>query len=402
MDIFVGRQPILNVKQELYGYELLYRNGSLNQYQELDGDKATIDLLANSFLTIGIDRLADGKKCFINFTETLIVNDLPTYFNKDTIVVELLEDIEATEQVMAACERLKSLGYTIALDDYIFQKENQALLQYADIIKIDFLQTSVQTMVKLISEVKGKNVTLLAEKVETREEFEIAKSLGFTLFQGYFFSRPVVINAKDIPAQGNQNYYLLLDMIDKTEPDINKITEMIERDYALTYKLLKIVNNMVYRMRNKISSVKQAIMLLGLEEVRKWVTVLAFTNNNALKDKEVIKLSLCRAKFCEQMAQIKREETSEYFLFGLFSLIDTILERSMENILFDLPLNITIKEALQGKEGKLQTILKLLHSLERGNSKDIEHLSVNLDLPQNEVYKAHIQAIEWADSLLKM
>ena len=402
MDIFVGRQPILNVNQELYGYELLYRNGSLNQYQELDGDKATIDLLANSFLTIGIDRLADGKKCFINFTETLIVNDLPTYFNKDTIVVELLEDIEATEQVLAACERLKSLGYTIALDDYIYQKENQALLQYADIIKIDFLQTSVQTMVKLISEVKGKNITLLAEKVETREEFEIAKSLGFTLFQGYFFSRPVVINAKDIPAQGNQNYYLLLDMIDKTEPDINKITEMIERDYALTYKLLKIVNNMVYRMRNKISSVKQAIMLLGLEEVRKWVTVLAFTNNNALKDKEVIKLSLCRAKFCEQMAQINREEPSEYFLFGLFSLIDTILERSMENILLDLPLNITIKEALQGKAGNLQTILNLLHSLERGNSKNIEHLSVILELSQNEVYRAHIQAIEWADNLLKM
>lgn len=397
LEIFVGRQPIFNIKQELYGYELLNRNGNVNQYQELDGDKATLDVLANSFLSIGIDKLANGKKCFINFTERLIVEDLPTFFNKDTIVIELLEDIKCTKQVLDACARLKSLGYTIALDDYVFQEENKALIKYADIIKIDFLITSVPAMTKLISEVEGKNIVLLAEKVESREEFEIAKSLGFQLFQGYFFSKPVVINAKDVP-QVNQNYYLLLEMIDRPEPDINEITEIIEREFSLTYKLLKIVNSKAYQMRNSISSIKQAIMILGLSELRKLVMVLACTTNQS-KDKEVVKLSLCRAKFFESIAKMKRDNTSEYFLFGLFSLIDTILERPMENILSDLPLTLTIKEALQGKEGKLNTTLNLLYSLERGNSGDTEQLCVLLELSEQKVFKVYWEAIDWSDSL---
>ncbi|WP_026694442.1 EAL and HDOD domain-containing protein [Peribacillus kribbensis] len=399
MEVFVGRQPIFNENQELFGYELLSRNSEENSYTGTDGDKATVDVLAASFLSIGIDKLANGKKCFINFTKNLILEGLPALFQKDAIVIELLEDINDSKEILQACKMLKSLGYTIALDDYVFKDENKHLIDYADIIKVDFMNTNLSDISKLIAKVSNRNIVLLAEKVETHQEFLIAKEIGFKLFQGYFFSKPVVIKAKDVFAQVNYSYYALLEKLDSPEPDINEITHLIESDFSLAYKLLKIVNSTAYHMRNKISSIKQVIVILGLYEVRKWVLVLAYTSNKP-KDKEVIRLSLCRAKFFESIGSIRGVNISEHFLFGLFSLIDTILDRPMSDILEELPLTLVIKEALQGKVNELQFLLDLVQNLERCRTDKAEKLSLELRIPIKKVYDIYIKSIEWSDNIV--
>nr|WP_276519780.1 HDOD domain-containing protein [Bacillus infantis] len=345
-----------------------------------------------------MDKLADGKKCFINFTEKLILNDIPTYFDKEAIAIEILEDIIPSSEILQACAKLKQLGYTIVLDDFVLKDENRAFLEYANIIKVDIIKTNIQDIGKILRELPNKDVKLLAEKVETREDFTIAKSLGFTLFQGYFFSKPVVINAKDVSSTLiNQQHLYLLNKIDDPEPDIDEIAELVENDFSLTYKILRIVNSAAYHMRNKINSIKQAIMVLGLYELRKWVLLMAISDYKSAKDNETIKLSMCRAKFAESIGKLKQRNISEYFLLGLFSLIDTILERPMEEILVELPLTPEMQEALLGHKNEFALILDLLSSLERGIS--INELSSFLNIPEDEIYRQYVEAIGWADSL---
>jgi c-di-GMP-related signal transduction protein len=398
VEVFVGRQPIFDIHQELFGYELLNRTGKENVYLQTDGDMATLEVLKNSFLSIGMDKLADGKKCFINFTEKLILNDIPTYFDKEAIAVEILEDIIPTREILLACSKLKQLGYTIVLDDFVLKEENKAFLNYANIIKVDIIKTNIQDIGKILRELPNKDVKLLAEKVETREDFTIAKSLGFTLFQGYFFSKPVVINAKDVSSTLiNQQHLYLLNKIDDPEPDIDEIAELVENDFSLTYKILRIVNSAAYHMRNKIHSIKQAIMVLGLYELRKWVLLMAISDYKSAKDNETIKLSMCRAKFAESIGKLKHRNISEYFLLGLFSLIDTILERPMDEILVELPLTPAMQEALLGHKNEFAMVLDLLSSLERGNS--ITELSSTFKIPEDEIYRQYVEALGWADSL---
>jgi c-di-GMP-related signal transduction protein len=398
VEVFVGRQPIFDIHQELFGYELLNRTGKENVYLQTDGDMATLEVLKNSFLSIGMDKLADGKKCFINFTEKLILNDIPTYFDKEAIAIEILEDIIPSREILQACAKLKQLGYTIVLDDFVLKDENRAFLEYANIIKVDIIKTNIQDIGKILRELPNKDVKLLAEKVETREDFTIAKSLGFTLFQGYFFSKPVVINAKDVSSTLiNQQHLYLLNKIDDPEPDIDEIAVLVENDFSLTYKILRIVNSAAYHMRNKINSIKQAIMVLGLYELRKWVLLMAISDYKSAKDNETIKLSMCRAKFAESIGKLIQRNISEYFLLGLFSLIDTILERPMEEILVELPLTPAMQEALLGHKNEFTLVLDLLSSLERGIS--ISELSSILNIPEDVIYSQYVEAIGWADNL---
>nr|WP_276541742.1 HDOD domain-containing protein [Bacillus infantis] len=345
-----------------------------------------------------MDKLADGKKCFINFTEKLILNDIPTYFDKEAIAIEILEDIIPSREILQACAKLKQLGYTIVLDDFVLKDENRAFLEYANIIKVDIIKTNIQDIGKILRELPNKDVKLLAEKVETREDFTIAKSLGFTLFQGYFFSKPVVINAKDVSSTLiNQQHLYLLNKIDDPEPDIDEIAVLVENDFSLTYKILRIVNSAAYHMRNKINSIKQAIMVLGLYELRKWVLLMAISDYKSAKDNETIKLSMCRAKFAESIGKLIQRNISEYFLLGLFSLIDTILERPMEEILVELPLTPAMQEALLGHKNEFTLVLDLLSSLERGIS--ISELSSILNIPEDVIYSQYVEAIGWADNL---
>ena len=277
MEIFVARQPIFTLKQEVCAYELLYRSSNQNRFSHIDGNQATTDVI-NSFLEIGVDELSEGKPCFINFTEQLLEYAIPTYFQPNMIVVEVLETVKPTDKVIEICRKLKEQGYKIALDDFEMKCEGEnfnELLKLADIIKVDIRQTSRSEQLNLLTSLKSFNLKFLAEKVETRDEYEQCLKDGYQYFQGYFFSKPMILSTSDMPVF-NHNILIILQELSQFEPNINRITEIIEADLSLSYKLLKLINSPIIGRVYKIKSIKQAIVLLGLKELRKWIFLLSF------------------------------------------------------------------------------------------------------------------------------
>ncbi|MBS4190856.1 EAL domain-containing protein [Bacillus sp. FJAT-49705] len=408
MEVFVARQPIFNANEDVYGYELLYRrNQDENAFPDMDGDQATTELIINSFLNIGIDKLSNGKPCFINFTENLLKLRLPTYFQPRDIVVEILESIEPSKELVQICKDLKELGYQIALDDYVFNEENSysyELLKHIDIVKVDFLFTPKKMRDKVESIVKRMNLKMVAEKVETREEFEEGKRKGYHYFQGYFFAKPTVISTRDVPTYFH-SYYEMIQHLSTNDPCIDRITELIEKDISLSYKLLKLINSPAYRPKQKINSIRQAVVLLGLIELEKWIYVLAVRESTIEKreiSQENIQLSLTRAKMCEEIEKIrmKRNPSPSYFMTGMFSIMDSILRIPMSMILKDLPLEEDICDALNGKGNPLKEVLDLVLAVETAQWNVISEKCKDMNINEKDLFKLYAESLNWSNELV--
>lgn len=408
MDIYVARQPIFDINEKTVAYELLYRNSSVNHYQNTDGDQATTDVIVNSFLNIGINDLSNGKPCFINFTEKLLKLGVPSYFNPLSIVVEILETVDLNEDILSICKELKAHGYTIALDDFFVSQWNEMtlkMLDYIDIIKIDFRTTSRSDRKEMIRFIKERNIQFLAEKVETIEEYIEAKEDGFVYFQGFYFSKPVILNSYDIPSYYH-SYFQILKEIESPDPDLEKIKGVIEKDISLSYKLLRLINNPVFRPRSEISSIKQAIILLGLNEIKKWIYVLAIrgadSGGNGSKEREVIELSLKRGKLGELIGRKVGRETlaSKYFLLGMFSLMDSLLHHPMEELLEDLPLSNELKAALSGEKNDEFVMLQFLKDIEHAFLEDKELGFNPTKMAREELFRLYAEANDWAAKVL--
>ncbi|MCS0653821.1 EAL and HDOD domain-containing protein [Cytobacillus firmus] len=408
MEVFVARQPIFNSKEEVFAYELLYRNNQVNAFPAIDEDQATAEVIINSFLNIGIDQLSEGKPCFINFTEKLLKLRVPAYFRPREIVVEILETVKPSAELVRICKDLKELGYQIALDDYVFNETNpfaRQLLKYADIIKVDFLNTPKEMREKIELLVSQLRIKTVAEKVETREEYEEAKSKGYDYFQGYFFEKPVIMSTHDVPAYF-QSYYEMIQNLSKEEPSLDRIAELIERDISLSYKLLRLINSPAYRPKQKINSIRQAIVLLGLIELEKWIYVLAVRENivhHSQMAEETIRLSMRRAKMCEEIGrlQIGKSVSSSYFMTGMFSLMDSLLNIPMKQILDELPLQDDICEALRGENNHLKVILDLAVAVEKAQWSRISEMCEKLNVDEKTIFKIYSEALAWSSQLLK-
>ncbi|KML36896.1 EAL and HDOD domain-containing protein [Cytobacillus firmus] len=407
MEVFVARQPIFNSKEEVFAYELLYRNNQVNAFPDIDEDQATAEVIINSFFNIGIDQLSEGKPCFINFTEKLLKLRVPAYFRPREIVVEILETVKPSAELVRICKDLKELGYQIALDDYVFNETNpfaRQLLKYADIIKVDFLNTPKEMREKIELLVSQLRIKTVAEKVETREEYEEAKSKGYDYFQGYFFEKPVIMSTHDVPAYF-QSYYEMIQNLSKEEPSLDRIAELIERDISLSYKLLRLINSPAYRPKQKINSIRQAIVLLGLIELEKWIYVLAVRENivhHSQMAEETIRLSMTRAKMCEEIGrlQIGKSVSSSYFMTGMFSLMDSLLNIPMEQILDELPLQDDICEALRGENNHLKVILDLAVAVEKAQWSRISKICEKLIVDEKTIFKIYSEALAWSSQLL--
>ncbi|NPC93983.1 HDOD domain-containing protein [Bacillus sp. WMMC1349] len=405
MRVFVARQPIFNQKEQVIAYELLYRESEKNFFSGIDGDKATTEVMFNSFFNIGIDRLTEGKKYYVNFTEGLLKAGLPTYFDPERLVVEILEDVPITPELIDQCKQLKSLGYTIALDDFCLNhRGNQELfyqlLESIDVLKVDFFKTSPQERQSIIQSYKAYGLKFLAEKVETRQEYEQAVADGFHLFQGYFFSEPVVIAGHEIKYHFHA-YYDLLHELSEEQPDIASITNIIERDLSLSYQLLKLINSPANRPIQKIKSIRQAIVLLGFKEIKRWIFILSFKDLTRKQDSsknELVKISLIRAKLCELLAKkTNRSEPSSYMLTGMFSFIDTLLHKELKEVISELPLSDEVGLALLGEENDYRKILKLAKLIERNEWEDNVQTE---DITKEEAYQCYLEAINWCQILL--
>ncbi|MGG6449224.1 EAL and HDOD domain-containing protein [Pseudobacillus badius] len=403
MDVYVARQPIFNREEQTVAYELLYRNKEgKHPGKSINGDEATIEVLSNSILTIGVDQISRGKKLYVNFTENLLLQDFPIFLPSNKLVIELLEQIEANAEVEAACQQLKAKGYTLALDDFLLSDSNKELIKYADIIKVDFLDTTKAERKRMKEELAHFPLTWLAEKVETREQLQEALDEGFDLFQGFFFARPTIVSAKSIP-QFSGHYFVILDEMMGSEPDILKIAHLIESDLSLSYKLLKLLNRTAFIQRQKVKTIHQAIMLIGLEELRKWFFFIMISSSGSACPEEVVHISLVRAKTLELLAlhHFREEPPSLFFLLGMLSMIDALINQPMDKLLQDLPIDERIKQALLFKEGTLFQLLRLITAAERGHWGAVSEISRTLQVEESALYTCYQNALEWADSMIK-
>jgi EAL and modified HD-GYP domain-containing signal transduction protein len=364
MDIYIARQPVFDRKMNVYGYELLYRKSTNNFYEGIDDNKSTAELINNAFLTMHVFELTGGTKAFINFSQDLLINEIPLLLPADSIVVEVLERVEINEDVIAACKKLSESGYVIALDDFIFNESYLPLLEIAHIVKIEISAVDCEMQRKLIKQYKNK-IKFLAEKVETREEFQLVMEMGYDYFQGYFFSKPTIIKDKEIDSP-NINLIRIMKILNEKELEYQRIADIIETDLGLSYKLLKIANSVFFGSRNKILHIKQALVQLGIIELRKWIYLMMLKDKQTIENKELIKTCFIRARFMELLSLElgKKDRQYEYFLTGMFSSIDVLLNKNMKEIVDGLVLTDDIKEALLGRDNEIKDALNMVLNYE--------------------------------------
>ena len=403
MEVYVARQPIFRKNKKIYGYELLFREGMSNFFSGIDGNTATSKVLSNSFFTIGIEKITGKKLAFINFTRDLLLRQVPRLFPKERIVVEILEDVEPEENVVDACRVISQEGYGIALDDFFYKSGMEPLIAVANIIKFDFRSTPLEEITTNLERLSGYGVSFLAEKVETNEEFKTALEMGFDYFQGYFFSKPEIIVGKDI-SSAQMNLLEIMAEVNKSNFKFSKVEEIIARDVSISYKLMRYINSAYFRRVAEISSIKQAIVLLGENGIRSFLSLIAMTKLAGDKPDELIRSSIIRAKFCELVGKNNGSKVnpSELFTLGLFSSIDAILNDTMENLMEKLPLSKNIKDALIHGKGELNDYLRLSICYEKGNWEEVSELKETIGLDEKELPSYFMEALIWADTITSL
>ncbi len=395
---FIARQPIFDRHKRVYGYELLFREGFDNFYKTIDGDYASSQTILSSFLLFGMDSITGGKRGFINFTKNLLENETASIFPRELLTIEILETVKPTEEIISKCKKLKKAGYMIVLDDFVFFEEYRPLLKIADIIKIDFRKITPESDRVILSLAEEYPVKLLAEKIETHREYQQAVDNGYSYFQGYFFSRPEIIEGKDIPVY-KMNFLAILQEVHSRDFEYDHLENIIKRDVSLSYKLLKFINSAAFGFTSKIHSIKQALTLLGIDEFRKWISLIALSGMGNDKPEELVVTSIIRARFAEELALKSgmKDISSDLFLMGMFSLIDAFMDKPKKTILDDLNLDDDIKNALVGQPGPFTDYYKLMLLHEKGEWDPIEPLADRLELDEEVIAVSYLQAVEWAN-----
>jgi len=357
--------------------------------------------LINSFSNIGIESITQKKKAFINFTKKLLVKEVPTIFDKKIIIVEVLEDIEINEEMIKVCKNLKKNGYIIALDDFIFDISYKPLLKVADIIKVDFLHSTKVQRAEIEKLAREHCITLLAEKIETRKQFKQAKELGYSYFQGYFFKKPEIFEGNEIPVYPN-NYFQALDELNKKEPDFNKVSDIVRNDMSLSYKLLKLINSAAFGLRTEVESIKQALVILGIDEMKKWLNLIVLKKIGQDEPKEIMRTSLIRAKTAEKIGDTLNYDvnSSELFMTGLFSMLDILMHKDINLLMKDLPISKKIKDAIMGKKGIYRDVLQLIISYEEGRWNMVDLYCRKLSLEKEIVSTSFISSIKWGEQII--
>lgn len=399
MDVFVARQPIFDRNKEIYAYELLFRSGQSNGFPQIDGNVATTSLLSSSFFTVGIDKVGAGRKVFINFTEELIANNTPQLFSAHKLVVEILEDVNPGSDIVAACQKLKEQDYELALDDFVYSNSFDELLQIADIIKIDFRLTPVDTITEMLRTLSKFSCRLLAEKVETYEEFAQAVELGFDYFQGYFFSKPEVLKNKDVPSS-KLGLLQLVSEVNSPGFDVKKLERIVAQDVSITYKLMNYINSAHFARVQPLSSIKQAISFIGERDFKLFVSLIATSKLAGDKPDELLRTAIVRANFLQLLGREVGEDGSELFLLGLFSCLDAMLDLNIENILKKMHLTKRITSALVDRGGDLFIYLRLVEAYEAGNWVSLRLAQKKISIDGKKLTDFYLASIARADAFI--
>lgn len=398
MNIYIARQPIFDRRNNIFAYELLFRKNSDNFFTPMDDDLATAEIIYNAFLGFGIDNLTDGSMATINFSKGLLESDLLELLPKDKIIVEILERGKTTQDTLDACRKFKRLGYTLAVDDFALEEDNLPLLDVVDIVKVEYPAVSFLEQAALIKKYRNK-VKFLAEKIETREQYGIAVRLGYSLFQGYFFSKPIMMHTKDI-GLSSASLFRVIDELNAANPSYKKIADIVQLDLGLSYKLLKLVNSAYIAPRNEIRSIQQALNFLGTKELYQWISLMMLKDVQAPDNAEMVKQSLIRGKLMAILAKEYNlsESVSEYFFAGIFSQIDAILGTSLSDVLAELPLSDLVKDALLGSHNNLRNMLDCIICFETGDWDELNATKADSILDER-FMKLYMDTVTWVKNV---
>ena len=401
-EAFIGRQAILDQQQKVYAYEILFRSGLKNAFDPtLDGNVATQSVMVGAMLEFGLKKLVSDKKAFINFTEQNLLNRAPKLLPPENVVVEILENVQPTPEIVEAVRELKAEGYKIALDDFVLLPGYEPLIEMADIIKVDFRITTDPEERQKLREILPSHVRLLAEKIETEEEFHQAMAFGYVLFQGYFFCKPAILRQKKLTSNALSRMRLLKE-INRQNVDFASMTNVISSDTNLVHKLLTYINSAGIGLVNHVSNLKQATVLLGASGVKRWVTLISLQTFSEDKPPELFTLSLLRAKFCELIAgELKRPGLTQDagFLIGMFSLLDVLLMLPMEEVLKEVALADDLNAALLGEDNDLRRILDLVIAYEKGDWDKVIACCEREHIPVDHLKPKYDAVLEWYNAL---
>lgn len=391
---FVARQPILDSKEQVFGYELLFRDGFENYFHAADPDLAARSTLDSSIL-VGLDTLCTGRLAFVNCTRDVLMQGHVRLLPPNLTVVEVLETIEPDAEVLGACRQLKQAGYRIALDDFINNDPREGMSDLADIIKVDLRLTTEQQRAAMIKRYAPSHCRMLAEKVETREEFQIAKQQGFHYFQGYFFRKPEVLTTQEVP-ENRINYIRMLQAVSGVELDLRKIEKLIKSEVSLCYRLLRYLNSAIFSFGSEIHSVRHALSMLGEREIRRWVQLVATIGAAQQRSSEVVLNALVRARFCELLGSRAKVGDADLFFLGLLSLMDAILDIPIAKVLEKVPVDQETKTVLLGQPSPLRPLYQLMLAQESGEWQEVATLAQRLHLQDSTIADFYWDAMRWA------
>jgi c-di-GMP-related signal transduction protein len=397
--VHVARQALLDARGHVVGYELLYRGSVRDTACTVEGDVAGASVLTGAMLDLRLDTLTDGRTPFINVTRSMLTNGIATLLRPSLAVFELREDITVDAEVIEACRALCESGYRLALDDFVPGSPAEALLPFVSHVKADTLTMSRPDVAALVKRLAPKGVTVVAEKVETREVFEWARDVGCGLFQGHYFRRPEMRSGAVVPA-GHATHLRLLSALNSPKLTMERLEELVKQDAALSLRVLQCINSAAFPIRREVRSIGDALVLLGVGPIRKWASVWCMTKLNVGVSPELTTIALLRARACELLGEeLSEAAPGELFLVGLCSLLDVILGKPMADAISDLPLSEPARAALLGQNNALRSVLESVIAYEDGGWEDAVASAETIGAPEPELQKAYTGALIWANEL---
>ncbi len=396
---YVARQPIMDLRSRVHGYELLFRAGPDAVFRG-DGDMATRTMLDNTVI-FGLDKLTGGLPAFVNCTSESLTEEMVHVLPPSMTVLEILESLDPTPELIAACRKLKCAGFRLALDDFIWKPELEPLVELADYIKVDFFLFGAAERKALLKKLSGVSVALIAEKVETQEAYREACDEGFTLFQGYYFCRPVLMENRKVPSN-RLSQLEILQMLRADSIELKRLTSLVKQDASLTYRLLRLVNSPICAVRQEVNSIQAALLAVGEVAFRRIATLAITSELCADQPTEILRMAFVRGRFCEEAAALCGLDATEQYLRGLMSLLPAMLRLPMAEITPALPLRNEVRQALEGNANAERRLLGWLESHERGDWASSDEALEATGLKGEALLRVFTDAVAWAEGVLRL
>jgi c-di-GMP-related signal transduction protein len=396
------RQPVLDRDQNTFGYEFLFRSDTVDTTRRVDDGADARKMVSAAGHLKGLLEIADGRKCFIQFNRRQLLEHFYQSLPPDSTVVEVFETTTLDAEFIQACHDVRRLGYALALDDYVVEPKLQPLLQHINLLKVGLKTVTDEQHEHIVESSKTYGFEVVAENVQTQDDFTNALRLGYTYYQGSFFCEPQLSNSRPLTSS-HLHYLRLLQAINQQEFQIDQIESLISQDVALTVKLLQYLNSPGFGMKHEIRSIRQAVGILGHRPLKKWGVLIAVNELSRDRPAVLMSTSLIRAKFCESIGNLVLGNVgaSECFLVGILSLLDAILDQQMEVVLQELDVSPEIRDALLKSGSPMRNLLDLVRALEEGDWRWISALVYQLEIKETAVFAEYRSAVIWTCNAVK-